>query len=152
MLCPLEAWPPGRLRDSTHAPCNTSQEFHNGRYLSDAGGFLNSTRTIRRTFQFLSLSKCSLQTSFATSHEEVTQFASHWHERCLKDSEFENSIKKMKPSQMKIPMVEFGEVKFVPAVPRSKTSLKPTTRQQHRLAFCSRDLVVLNSGKEPNNL
>jgi len=55
----------------------------------------------------------SLQTSFGASHEQVTQFASHWHERCLKDSEFENSIKKMNPSQMKIPMVEFGEVKFV---------------------------------------
>jgi len=92
-------------------------------------GFSTQRGTIRRTFQFLSLSKCSLQTSFATSHEEVTQFASHWHERCLKDSEFENSIKKMKPSQMKTPMVEFGEVKFVPAVPRSKTSLKLTTRQ-----------------------
>ena len=25
-------------------------------------------------------------------------------------------------------------------------------RQQHHVAFCSRDLVVLNSGKEPNNL
>ncbi len=35
----------------------------------------------------------------------------------------------MNPSQNKIPIVEFGEVKFEPTVLRSKTSLKPATRQ-----------------------
>jgi len=38
----------------------------------------------------------------------------------------------MSTSQKKIPMVEFGEVKFVPAVLRPKTSLKPTTRPRER--------------------
>ena len=70
----------------------------------------------------------SLQTSFGGGHEQVTQFASHWHERCLKDFEFENAINKMNPSQRRIPIVEFGEVKFEPAVLRPKTNLKPPAR------------------------
>jgi len=36
----------------------------------------------------------------------------------------------MNPSQNRIPIIESGEVKFVLAVLRSKTSLKPTTRQR----------------------
>src|SRR6266478_4927183 len=40
-----------------------------------------------------------------------------------------NAVKTMNPSQNKIPIVEFGEVEFEPTVLRSKTSLKPATRQ-----------------------
>ena len=53
-----------------------------------------------------------------------------WHERCLKDSEFESASKQMNTSQKRIPIFEFGEVKLEPAILRSKTSLKPTTRQR----------------------
>jgi hypothetical protein len=38
-----------------------------------------------------------------------------------------NAVKTMNPSQNKIPIVEFDEVKFEPAVLRSKTSFKPVT-------------------------
>jgi len=38
----------------------------------------------------------------------------------------------MNPSQKQIPIVEFAEVKFEPAVLRSKTSLKPVARQRER--------------------
>ena len=38
----------------------------------------------------------------------------------------------MNTSQNKIPFVEFGEVKFVPAVLLLKTGLKPATRQHER--------------------
>src|SRR5258708_6221351 len=48
-----------------------------------------------------------------------------WHERCVKDSEFESASKQMNTSQKRIPIFEFGEVKLEPAILRSKTSLKP---------------------------
>jgi thioredoxin 1 len=62
----------------------------------------------------------SLQTSFGAGHEQVTQFASHWREPCLKDFEFENAIKKMNTSQKKIPMLEIGEANFESEVLRRK--------------------------------
>jgi len=34
------------------------------------------------------------QASFIAFYQQVTQFASHWHEHCIKDYEFENTIKK----------------------------------------------------------
>ena len=83
--------------------------------------------------QIIDLPKISLQTSFFGGHELVTQFASHWQGRCLKGFEFENASKKMNTSQNKILIVEFGEVKFVPAVLMLKTGLEPTTRQLERL-------------------
>jgi len=43
-----------------------------------------------------------------------------------------NAVKKMNAHRMKIPIVGFDEVKFEPAVLRSKTSLKPATRQLER--------------------
>ena len=61
----------------------------------------------------------------------------------------------MSTSQKKIPMVEFGEVKFVPAVLLLKTRLKPTTpqREEHpanisrRNAF-AREWKILRAGSE----
>jgi hypothetical protein len=43
-----------------------------------------------------------------------------------------NAVKKMNQNHKKILMVEFGEVKFEPAVLRSKTNLKLTTRRLER--------------------
>jgi hypothetical protein len=74
----------------------------------------------------------SLQTSSGAGPEQVTQFANPWHSRCLKCFEFENAIKKMNTSQNKIPIVEFGQVKFVLAVLLLKTDLNPATQQRER--------------------
>jgi len=41
-----------------------------------------------------------------------------------------NAAKEMNPNQKEIPIAELGEVKFEPAVLRSKTSLKPITRHR----------------------
>jgi len=67
-----------------------------------------------------------------------------WHERCLKDSEFESASKQMNTSQKRIPIFEFGEVKLEPAILRSKTSLKPTTRQRdgHRADIIKRHVFA----------
>jgi len=97
----------------------------------------------------------SLQTSSGAGHEQVTQFANPWHERCLKGFEFENTIKKMNTSRNRIPIVDFGSVKFVPAVLLLKTRLKPTTpqREEHpanisrRNAF-AREWKILRAGSE----
>src|SRR6266850_1802640 len=43
-----------------------------------------------------------------------------------------NAAKTMNSSLNKIPIVDSGEVRFVLAVVRSKTSLKPATRQPER--------------------
>jgi hypothetical protein len=43
-----------------------------------------------------------------------------------------NAAKKMNAHQNKIPITGFREVKFEPPVLRSKTSLKPATRQLER--------------------
>jgi len=80
--------------------------------------------------QIFDPTKLSLQISFGAGHEKVTQSESRWHERCLKDSEFESASKQMNTSQKRIPTFEFGEVKLEPAILRSKSSLKPTTRQR----------------------
>jgi len=97
----------------------------------------------------------SLQISFGAGNESVTQFANHWHERCLKGFEFENASKKMNTSQNKILIFEFGEVKFVPAVLLWKTGLKPTTRQleKHPVIITRHDvfageLKILRAGSE----
>jgi len=63
-----------------------------------------------------------LQTSFSAAYEQVTQFASHWHARCLKDYEFENAIKTMNTTTC-----EHG----------STESQRPYSarRQQHHVTF-----------------
>ena len=68
----------------------------------------------------------------------------------------------MNASHNKIPIIEIGEANFEPEVLRWKQpvlvafsaawSLPCRILNSHNLANCSRDLVVLNSGKEPNNL
>ena len=52
-----------------------------------------------------------------------------------------NAAKKMNSSQNKITIVDFREVKFVPAVITSKTSFKPVTRQPGRHPA---DIIKLN--------
>jgi len=61
----------------------------------------------------------------------------------------------MNTSHNKIPFVEFGEVKFVPAVLLLKTCLKPTTRQheRHRANITkrndfAREWKILRAGSE----
>ena len=45
--------------------------FHDGRYLSEAGRFLNSTRTILRTFRFSSLPNCHFKPHPALAMSEL---------------------------------------------------------------------------------
>jgi hypothetical protein len=66
-----------------------------------------------------------------------------------------NAVKIMNPSQNKIPIVEFEEVKFEPAILRLKTSSKPAARQRGRpsAAISGRDAFakewrILRAGSE----
>ena len=55
---------------------------------------------------------------------------------------------KMNAHKIKIPIVEFDEVKFEPAVLRSKRSLKPVARQleRHSIDITRRDLFAKEVG------
>src|SRR6267378_7607853 len=66
-----------------------------------------------------------------------------------------NAVKKMNAHQNKTQITEFAEVKFEPAVLRSKTSLKPLSRQleRHRADITRRDdfargWKILRAGSE----
>src|SRR6266478_551702 len=65
------------------------------------------------------------------------------------------AVKTMSASLKKILLVEFGEVRFEPVILRSKTSLKPTTRQRGRDRAnitrhdgFDRELKILRAGSE----
>src|SRR6266446_5076722 len=66
-----------------------------------------------------------------------------------------NAAKQMNQSQNKIPIVQFGEMKFEPAVLKSKTSLESATRRFERPPagiskrdVFARDREILRAGSE----